>query len=272
VSDTTAPATASPDDTILLERKGGELWITLNRPDAANALTPDQRNRLIEVFEGASADSATRVVVLAANGRHFCSGADLSGGTGGPPAVGDVARMLRTGSQRLIASVLDCEKPVVAELHGAAAGIGSHLVLSCDFVVAADDGRLIEVFARRGLVPDGGGAYLLPRLVGPMRAKELMMLADDLPAERARELGLVTAVVKSDELRGAVEELAARLASAPTRSLALSKWLVNRSLESSRDQCFADEAVAQEQNMGTRDAQEGVAAFVERRTPAFEGR
>ena len=186
--------------------------------------------------------------------------------------MGDVARMLRTGSQRLIASVLDCEKPVVAELHGAAAGIGAHLVLSCDFVVASDNARLIEVFARRGLVPDGGGAYLLPRLVGPMRAKELMMLADDLSAERARELGLVTSVVEDDQLRGSVSELAARLAEAPTRSLSLCKWLVNRSLESSREQCFADEAVAQEQNMGTRDAQEGVTAFVERRTPAFEGR
>ena len=263
---------SAADDAILLERRGGELWITLNRPDAANALTPAQRNRLIELFEGASADPATRVVVLAANGRHFCSGADLSGGAGEPPAVGAVARMLRTGSQRLIASVLDCEKPVVAELHGAAAGIGAHLVLSCDFVVASANARLIEVFARRGLVPDGGGAYLLPRLVGPMRAKELMMLADDLPAERARELGLVTSVVEDDQLREAVEELVARLAAAPTRSLSLCKWLVNRSLESSRDQCFADEAMAQEQNMVTQDAQEGVTAFVERRTPAFEGR
>ena len=262
---------ASTDDTILLEQRGSELWITLNRPDAANVLTPAQRNRLIELFEGASADPATRVVVLAANGRHFCSGADLSGGAGEPPAVGAVARMLRTGSQRLIASVLDCEKPVVGELHGAAAGIGAHLVMSCDFVVASDTARLIEVFARRGLVPDGGGAYLLPRLVGPMRAKELMMLADDVSAERARDLGLVTSVVGDEQLRGAVEDLAARLAAAPTRSLSLCKWLVNRSLESSRDQCFADEAVAQEQNMGTRDAQEGVAAFVERRTPAFEG-
>jgi 2-(1,2-epoxy-1,2-dihydrophenyl)acetyl-CoA isomerase len=260
------------DDAILLEQRGGALWITLNRPDAANALTQAQRNDLIDIFDRASADPATRVVVLAAHGRHFCSGADLSGGTGEPPATGDVARMLRTGSQRLIAAVLDCEKPVVAELHGAAAGIGAHLVLSCDFVIASDDARLIEVFARRGLVPDGGGAYLLPRLIGPMRAKELMMLADDVSAERARELGLVSSVVKGDDLRGTVEELVARLAAAPTRSLSLCKWLVNRSLESSRDQCFADEAMAQEQNMGTHDAQEGVAAFVERRAPAFEGR
>lgn len=259
-------------DHILTDRKDGVLWVTLNRPQAANALTPDQRDQLIEILGDASGDRETRVVVLAAEGRHFCSGADISGGAPTIPSAGDIARTLRTGSQRLVSAVLDCEKPVIAEVHGAAAGIGAHLVLACDFVVATEDARLIEVFARRGLVPDGGGTYLLPRLVGPMRAKELMMLADDVPAGRAHDLGLVTSVVPPDELRSSVEELAARLAAAPTRSLALCKWLVNRSLESSRDQCFADEAMAQEQNMGTHDAQEGVAAFVERRPALFEGR
>jgi 2-(1,2-epoxy-1,2-dihydrophenyl)acetyl-CoA isomerase len=269
VSDHAAPG---PDDALLVERNGGVLWITLNRPQTANALTPDQRNELIGLLETASGDHATRVVVLAAQGRHFCSGADLSGGTGALPAVGDIARTLRTGSQRLIAAVLDCEKPVVAEVRGAAAGIGAHLALACDFVVASADARLIEVFARRGLVPDGGGTYLLPRLVGVTRAKEMLMLAEDLPAERAYQLGLVTSVVPQSELRAAVEALADRLASSPTRTLALCKGLINRSLESSRDQCFADEAMAQEQNMNTYDAKEGVAAFVGRRAAVFQGR
>ena len=256
---------------LLVDRREGALWLTLNRPEAANALTPDQRDQIITELEAASSDPSVRVVVLAAEGKHFCSGADLSGGTGGPRRSGDIARTLRTGSQRLIASVLDCEKPVVAEIHGAAAGIGAHLVLACDFVIASEESRIIEVFARRGLVPDGGGAYLLPRLVGPMRAKELMMLADDLPATRAAELGLVTSVVANSDLRAKTEELVARLGAAPTRTLALCKWLVNRSLDSTREQSFADEAMAQEQNMGTTDAQEGVAAFVERRPPAFTG-
>lgn len=264
--------TGSVEGSLLVELRGAALWITLNRPQAANALEPAQRDQIIATLEGASSDQAVRVVVLAANGKHFCSGADLSGGTGGRQSPGDIARTLRHGSQRLVAAVLDCEKPVVAEVHGAAAGIGAHLVLACDFVVAADDSRLIEVFARRGLVPDGGGAYLLPRLLGPMRAKELMMLADDLPAARAHELGLVTSVVGPDELRPETEKLVNRLATAPTRTLALCKWLVNRSLDSSREQSFADESMAQEQNMGTHDAQEGVAAFVERRPPNFEGR
>jgi 2-(1,2-epoxy-1,2-dihydrophenyl)acetyl-CoA isomerase len=262
----------TPDESLLVDNRGGARWITLNRPAAANALTPGQRDRIIDILEACSADPDVRVVVLAAHGRHFCSGADLSGGTGGPQLPGDIARTLRTGSQRLVAAVLDCEKPVVAELHGAAAGIGAHLVLACDFVVASEDARIIEVFARRGLVPDGGGAYLLPRLVGPMRAKELMMLADDLPADRAYELGLVTAVVAEAQLRAQVEKLVERLAGSPTRTLALCKWLINRSLDSSREQSFADEAMAQEQNMGTDDAQEGVRAFVERRPAAFRGR
>ncbi len=149
--------------------------------------------------------------------------------------------------------------------------IGAHLVLACDFVVAAEDARIIEVFARRALVPDGGGAYLLPRLVGPMKAKQLMMLADDLSAAEAAMLGLVTTVVAADELLAATAGLAERLASGPTRTYALTKWLVNRSLESSRDQAFADEALAQEHNMTTQDAQEGLRSFAERRAAEYHG-
>ncbi len=256
------------------ETRDGVLWITLNRPDVANALLPAQRDRIIAWLEEASADAAIRVVVLAATGRHFCSGADLGAGdaTAPAPAAGDVSRLLRRGAQRLIAAVLDCEKPVIAEVRGAAAGIGAHLALACDFVVAAEDARFIEVFVRRALVPDGGGAYLLPRLVGPLKAKQLMMLGDDLPAAKAVELGLVTEVAPRDELRTRTEALAARAAAAPTRTLAAIKWLVNASLESSRAQAFADEAVAQENNMGTEDAEEGIASFRERRPARYQGR
>lgn len=265
-------------DEVLHEIVDGVAWITLNRPDAANALPPTSRDRLIELLESASADRGVRAVVLAANGKHFCSGADLSAPAGRdgeqppPPGPGDIARTLRLGSQRLVAAVQDCEKPVIAELHGAAAGIGAHIVLACDFIVAAQTSRIIEVFARRALVPDGGGAYLLPRLVGPIKAKQLMMLADDLSAADADALGLLHAVVPDDELRAATTALAQRLAAGPTRSLALTKWLVNRSLESSREQSFADEGLAQELNMATEDAQEGLRSFGERRPPVYTGR
>ncbi|MEW2563136.1 enoyl-CoA hydratase/isomerase family protein [Streptomyces griseorubiginosus] len=252
---------------------GQVAYLTLNRPEALNALTPPQRDHLIQLFGEASADPDIRAVVLTGTGRGFCAGADLRGGTGaGERVAGDVARMIREGAQRLVAAVLDCEKPVIAAVNGTAAGLGAHLALACDLVLAAESARFIEVFVRRGLVPDGGGAYLLPRLVGPQRAKELMFFGDALSATDAERLGLVNRVVPDRELDKTAREWAARLAAGPTRALALTKQLVNASLDSDRATAFAAEATAQEINMTTADAQEGVASFVERRSPKYRGR
>ena len=168
-------------------------------------------------------------------------------------------------------AILDCEKPVIAAIDGTAAGIGAHIVIACDLVVASESSRLIEVFVRRGLVPDGGGAYLLPRRIGVQRTKELLFFGDDLSATEAHELGLLNKVVPPDQLDEALEAWCERLATAPTRALALTKWLVNTSLESDRATAFQNEAVAQELNMSTVDANEGVAAFVERRSPTYRG-
>ncbi|WP_333763745.1 enoyl-CoA hydratase/isomerase family protein [Streptomyces sp. IBSBF 2390] len=248
--------------------------ITLTRPEALNALTPAMRDRLVDLLAAASADPDVRAVVLTGTGRGFCAGADLRGG--GSPAgeriTGDVSRTLRLGAQRLIASVLDCEKPVLAAVNGTAAGLGAHLALACDLVLAAESARFIEVFVRRGLVPDGGGAYLLPRLIGPRRAKELMFLGDAVPAAEAERLGLVNRVVPDGELEKTAREWAARLAAGPTRTLALTKALVNASLDTDRTTAFAAEATAQELNMTTRDAVEGLEAFAERRAAEFRGR
>ncbi|WP_438272111.1 enoyl-CoA hydratase-related protein [Streptomyces antibioticus] len=186
--------------------------------------------------------------------------------------AGDVARTLRVGAQRLIAAVLDCEKPVIAAVNGTAAGLGVHLALACDLVLAAESARFIEVFVRRGLVPDGGGAYLLPRLIGPQRAKELMFFGDALTAADAERLGLVNRVVPDADLPKTAHDWAARLAAGPTRALALTKQLVNASLDTDRATAFAAEAAAQEINMTTLDAREGVASFVERRGARFRGR
>jgi 2-(1,2-epoxy-1,2-dihydrophenyl)acetyl-CoA isomerase len=267
------------DDQLLVREDGGVLWLTLNRPEAANALTPDQRDRLIELLADAGARVEVRAVVLGANGRHFCTGADLRVSRPGPerPAgapdkvVGDVSRMLADGSQRLVAAVLDCDKPVVASVNGTAAGIGAHLALACDLVLAADGARFIEVFVRRGLVPDGGGSWLLPRLVGLSRAKELMFFGDDLGAADAERLGLVNRVVAADELPKVTAEWAGRLAAGPTRALGLTKRLLNRSLDGDRATAFREEALAQELNMTSEDANEGVQAFVERRDPHYRG-
>ncbi|GAA2410791.1 enoyl-CoA hydratase/isomerase [Actinomadura vinacea] len=265
-------------DDLLCTVEDGVCRLTLNRPQTLNAITHDMRERLIEALDDANGNPEVRAVLLTGTGRAFCSGADLRGtpdatGQGrAPRAAGDVARLLRNGVQRLITAVLDCERPVVAAVNGTAAGIGCHLALACDLVLASEEARFIEVFARRGLVPDGGGAYLLTRLVGPQRAKELMFFGDDLPAAEAVRLGLVNRVVPGAELAATAADWARRLATGPTLTHALTKRLVNGALEGDRASCFADEAMAQEVNMTTRDAGEGLRAFAERRPPVFEGR
>lgn len=268
------PPEKSRDSLILHATDNAVSWITLNRPEAMNAITPDQRERIIQLLAEASADPAVRAVVITATGRGFCAGADLRGASASlsERVPGDVARTLRLGAQRLIAAVLDCEKPVIAAVNGTAAGIGAHLAFACDLVLAAEPARFIEVFVRRGLVPDGGGAYLLPRLIGPQRAKELMFFGDALSAADAERLGLVNRVVPPEELERTAREWAERLATGPTRALALTKQLVNASLDTDRATAFAAEAAAQEINMTTADANEGVTSFVERRTPRYEGR
>ncbi|GHB43405.1 enoyl-CoA hydratase [Streptomyces cirratus] len=270
---------AAPGDEVLHRIETGAIsWITLNRPAAMNALTWENRERVIALLADASADPATRAVVLTATGKGFCAGADLRGGPAadGPAAgdrvAGDVARMIRLGAQRLITAVLDCEKPVIAAVNGTAAGIGAHLALACDLVIAAEPARFIEVFVRRGLVPDGGGAYLLPRLLGPQKAKELLFFGDAVPAVEAERLGLVNTVVPADALEATARAWAERLAQGPTRALALTKQLVNASLDGDRAAALAAEAAAQEINMTTADANEGVTSFVERRTPKYLGR
>ncbi|MFM7509262.1 MAG: enoyl-CoA hydratase/isomerase family protein [Actinomycetota bacterium] len=255
--------------------------LTINTPDSGNSLNAFMRDRLTERFEWASADHGVRVVVLtAAGGRHFCTGANLGGPQPPSPAkpdgapdrmLGDAARTIRRGWQRLVASILDCEKPVIGAINGTAAGGGAHLVLACDLVVMADNAKLVEIFVKRGILPDAGGAYLLPRIVGPQLAKEFMFLADDVPAARCAELGIANRVVPANELTPAVDELATRLAASPTKALALTKWLLNRSFESSRHTAFEEEAAAQELLTSTVDFREGLLAFRERRSPEFLG-
>jgi 2-(1,2-epoxy-1,2-dihydrophenyl)acetyl-CoA isomerase len=267
------------DEQLTAREDGGVLWLTLNRPEAANAVTPDQRDRLIELLEDASGRLEVRAVVITATGKHFCTGADLRQSRPGPVrpegvpelVIGDVARMILGGAQRLITAVVDCEKPVIGAINGTAAGIGAHLALACDLVVAAEEARFIEVFVRRGLVPDGAGAWLLPRRIGLQKAKEMMFFGDAVSAAEAERLGLVNRVVPADEVEKVAGEWAARLASGPTRSIGLTKALLNRSLDSDRATAFREEALAQELNMQTRDANEGVDAFKERRDPDYLG-
>jgi 2-(1,2-epoxy-1,2-dihydrophenyl)acetyl-CoA isomerase len=267
-------------DGLRIERSDGVLALTLNRPEVHNALDWSTRDALVAALEEASADLAVRAVILTGAGdRAFCTGADLRvpvptppKPAGAPPrAQGDVARSIATGWQRVVTAVLDCEKPIVAAVNGTAAGAGMHLALACDVVVMSDTAKLVPVFVRRGIAPDAAGAYLLTRLVGPHVAKRLYLFGDEVPAADALRLGLVTEVVAADALPATARDRATRLAAGPTRTLGITKRLVNRALDVDRDTALVEEAWGQELVMTTEDAQEGVRAFVERREPTFRG-
>ena len=269
------------DELITRDVAGGIARVTINRPDAGNSLTAHMRDHLSDTFDELSATLGVRAIVLTGAGeRHFCTGAGLGGPQKPGPArpadaperaLGDVARMIKRGWQRLVASILDCEKPVIAAVNGTAAGGGANLVLACDLVLMADHARLIEIFVRRGIIPDAGGCYLLPRTVGPQRAKEIKYIGDDMSANDAHELGIANRVVPAADLRATADEWATRLANGPSKTIAMTKWLLNRSFESSRQTAFEEEAYAQELVQATADSSEGMQAFVERRDTTFRG-
>src|SRR5688572_1629307 len=212
---------------------GGIARVTIDRTDAGNSLTAEMRDHLADTFDELSATLGVRVIVLTGAGeKHFCTGAGLGGAQKPEPprpedapdrALGDVSRLVRRGWQRLVASIMDCEKPVIAAVNGTAAGGGANLVLACDLVVMADSARLIEVFVRRGIIPDAGGCYLLPRTVGPQKAKELMFLGDELSAADCERWGIANQVVPGAELATTVDELAGRLAAGPTKAIGMTK-------------------------------------------------
>ncbi|MGH7786931.1 MAG: enoyl-CoA hydratase/isomerase family protein [Candidatus Binatia bacterium] len=248
-------------------------WLTMNRPDARNAVTDEMREEMIAVLTDARTNPAIRAVVLTGAGKGFCSGADLSKrGSGGPTGPGAAREMMRTRSQRLIRTLWELEKPVIAAVNGVAAGVGAHLAFFCDLIIASADARFIEVFVRRGLAVDGGGAYLLPRLIGLAKAKELVFFGDDLSADEALRIGLVNKVVPADGLHAAAKEWAERLASGPTFALGMSKRLLNRSLESDLETSLDEEAMAVSMVTTSEDTKEGLASFMERRPPVFTGR
>ena len=274
-------ADAGPEPGLRVARSDrGVLTLTLDRPDVRNALDWRTREALVGELAVAGADLAVRaVVVTGAGDKAFCTGADLRVPVPAPPkpqgapqrTQGDVARGIATGWQRLVTAVLDCEKPVVAAVNGVAAGAGMHLALACDVVVMADNASFAPVFVRRGIAPDAAGAYLLTRLVGVARAKQIYLFGDDVPAAEAATLGLATHVVPAAECLGTATRLAERLAAGPTRTLGMIKRLVNHALDVDRDSALAEEAWGQELVMTTEDANEGVAAFVQRRDPSFKG-
>ena len=267
------------EEQVRLEYRGKVAWVTIDRPEVGNALNPPSRDRLRDIFREFNSNHRARAVVLTATGdKLFCPGADLTHSYQTDRAddlpervIGDPRQMMLDGQYTLFPAILDCEVPVIAAVNGTAAGMGAHLALACDLVICSERARFVEVFARRGLVPDALGTWLLPRIIGVRRTMELMLFAEDLLPGRALEWGLVNKVVSPEELESAASEWAERLAAGPTRSFGFTKWLVSQSLDSDRAKMAQNEALAVELNTYTADSEEGVASFRERRTPNWKG-
>ncbi|MCX8071926.1 MAG: enoyl-CoA hydratase [Candidatus Binatia bacterium] len=260
-------------ETVAYKLENNVAWVTLNRPEQRNAVNATMREELIRIFHDAQTNSDIRALVLTGAGKGFCTGADLSGSRGqGPQGPGATRLVMKGSSQRLIRALWELEKPVVCAVNGVAAGLGAHLAFASDFVIAAQEARFIEIFVRRGLAVDAGGAFLLPRLIGLQRAKELVFFGDDLSAEDAHCWGLVNRVVPADQLEATARSWAERLARGPTIALGFSKRLLNRSLDGDLETCLEEEGLAQAIVAQSEDLREGVQAFIERRDPVFKGR
>lgn len=254
-----------------MTRADSVVTITFDRPHKRNAVNVTMWHELAEVAASLIGSTQDRCVVLTGAGGDFCSGADLSDESDeSGESVHQLAIMRSINA--VVQAFHELPQPTIAKVDGVAAGVGMNLALGCDLVVASDRSRFSEIFAKRGLSLDGGGSWLLPRLVGLHRAKELALFADVIPAEEALRLGVVNRVVAVAQLDEVVGEWANRLAAGPPIALAMTKRMLNRSFEQSFEQALDDEARSQTINFATRDTVEAISAFLEKRPPSFEGR
>ena len=250
--------------------------ITLDRPEAKNALSVQMRDDLVRAVRQARTDADVRALLITGTGDAFCAGMDLGASTVARAGsegfdTRSTSEALRVGVQAMIRELWELDKPTVAAVNGTAVGPGAHLALACDFVLVHEATRFVWSFARWGLVVDAGGAYLLPRLVGLSRAKAMVLLGEGATGEAAVRDGLAYKCVPIDELDTTARELAARLAAGPTRSLGLSKRLLNRSFETDLPVTLDLEGAYQSLATTSGDLAEGMASFREKRDPRFTG-
>jgi 2-(1,2-epoxy-1,2-dihydrophenyl)acetyl-CoA isomerase len=254
----------------------GILRMVMDRPAKRNALDDGMVAAMIDAVDASERDEAVRAVLLSGEGDHFCGGFDIvarnADRTGQRPRAGSIQRRLPSQAHRLVPLFVSVQVPIVCAVRGWAAGIGLHLALASDFAVAAADARLWEPFTERGFTPDSGGTWLLPRRVGEVRARELLLLGRALSGTEAAGWGLVHRAVPVGEVMTEAEALAARLAAGPTVAIGLTKWLLHRGAALPLEAHLRDEAFGMELSSRSDDFREGLAAFVEKRPPRFTGR
>jgi 2-(1,2-epoxy-1,2-dihydrophenyl)acetyl-CoA isomerase len=261
-------------ETLIVERADGVVTVTLNRPEKKNAINGPMWRELIDVFDEVADTSTDRVLVITGAGDGFCSGADLAPGDnpdlqdGG--GIGSTFRQMRVVGRAAL-RLHHLPQPSIAAVNGVAAGAGLNLALGCDLIIASERARFSEIFSKRGLNVDFGGSWLLPRLVGLHKAKELVYFADVIDAVEAERIGIVNRLVPADDLAKVTSELASRLAALPPIQLTLSKRLLNQSFSVSMAEALEFEDTAQAMNFASKDTSEAILAFLQKREPKFTG-
>ena len=245
----------------------GVVTLTINRPHRKNAVKFEMWDELRRIFQEVSQSTSDRVLVITGEGEAFCAGADLSANA---PRQHALHAMTPVNAAAL--ALHECTKPTIAKVNGDAVGAGMNLALGCDLIVAAESARFSEIFARRALSVDFGGTWLLPRLIGIHKAKELALFGDIISAAEAARIGIVNHVVADDELDAFVDDWAKRLVAGPPLALQMSKKLISNAFGQSLAEALDAEATAQTINLGSEDTREGFSAFLEKRKPVFKGR
>jgi 2-(1,2-epoxy-1,2-dihydrophenyl)acetyl-CoA isomerase len=254
---------------INLEIADGVGIITLNRPEKYNSFVRAMALQMQDALRECATNKTVRAVLINAAGKAFCAGQDLAEAVN--PAAQGIAKIVEENYNPIILSMREMQKPVVCAVHGAAAGAGANIALAADIVIAATSANFIQAFSKIGLVPDSGGTYMLPRLVGFQRALALMLLGDKVSADEALQMGMIYKVVADDSLAAETLKMAKTLANMPTMAFAYTKELLNKSMHNNLREQLLLEGALQEKAAATSDFREGVAAFLEKRAPIFKG-
>ena len=258
-------------NSITLNIENNVAWLTLNRPEVFNSFNREMALSLQDQLDACATNDEVRAIVIIGSGKAFCAGQDLKEVTT-PELHPGFKAILDEHYNPIIRRIRTIEKPVIGAVNGVAAGAGANIALACDVVVANEKASFIQAFSKIGLIPDSAGTFFLPRLIGFQKASALMMLGDKVGAEEAERLGMIYAYYSADTFEEEVTKLAVKMANMPTKALALTKKTLNDSLTNNLEEQLALESKLQIEASSSHDYNEGVAAFVEKRAPEFQGR